>query len=409
MAGGASAQEIEHTHIDEDHLEALLGLDTSKIGFYADVKQKIQELGAANLDLEAKTKELQAVFDSIGDGIAIFGPDRVVHYRNDMCPRVAPGEELIGATCADLFHPGSESSPNTCPVEAALRGERRSVSFTALEEESTRYYDASATPIDGPPGRPRRVLVLLRDVTERRLRELQLLQAEKMSSIGVLAAGVAHEINNPLTSVAGYAEALLRRRRDDPEFRDDDKLLVFWDYLAVIMREAHRCKGIIDSLLTFSRKSEGVMVAVDLNPLVDEVLDLLGFDTRSENVQIVRRLARDLRPVSGDPASLRQVILNLALNAVQAIEHRGRVSIVTRNAADRVAVEVRDNGCGIAPEHLEQIWSPFFTTKPVGRGLGLGLSVSYNIVRKHGGEVSVVSQKDQGSTFTVLLPVLKEP
>jgi signal transduction histidine kinase len=269
--------------------------------------------------------------------------------------------------------------------------------------------DASATPIEGPSGHPRRALVLLRDVTDRRHQELQLLQAEKMSSIGVLAAGVAHEINNPLTSVGGYAEALLRRRRDDPELRDDARLDVFWDYLAVIMREAHRCKGIIDGLLSLSRKSDGLMTTVELNPLADEVLDLLGFEARGINVEIVRRLSRDLRPVNGDPSGLRQVILNLAINAVQAIEGRGRVTVATRNVGDTVLLEVKDDGCGIAPEHLEQIWNPFFTTKPVGKGLGLGLSLSYNIVRKHRGEISVSTQPGRGTIFTVILPAQVEP
>jgi signal transduction histidine kinase len=395
---------IERTLVDEGYLESLLGLDSSKIGFYADVKQKIRELEAANLDLEGKRKELQAVFDSIGDGIAIFGPDGVVHYRNDVCPRVLPGQDLLGRSCGELFHPGAEASPDSCPVEAALRGERRSISFTTHEGEGARYYDASATPIEGPPGLPGRALVFLRDVTERRLQELQLLQTEKMSSIGVLAAGVAHEINNPLTSVACYAEALLRRGRDDGNLRADERLAVFWNYLSVIVREAHRCKGIIDGLLSFSRKSDERMGPVDLNPLVHEVLELVRCNARENQLAIRQDLSPGLPPVKGDAASLRQVVLNLALNAAQATDWKGLLLVSTRPEGQSVALRVRDDGCGIPPELLDQIWAPFFTTKSVGQGLGLGLSVSYNIVRKHGGDITVQSEGGRGSTFTVRLP-----
>jgi PAS domain S-box-containing protein len=394
---------VERNPVDRPFLEQLLGLDSSKIGFYAEVKQKIQELESTNLDLWTKKNELQAVFNAIGDGVLIFDSDGIVQYRNDACPQIADGDTLLGKTCEDVFHPGHRLGRKSCPVEAALRGQSESISFTATVAGSTRHFEATATPILDPQGYPSRVLLLLRDVTEKRLQELQLLQAEKMSSIGVLAAGVAHEINNPLNSVSLYAEALLRRIGE--EEGADAHPDIFKDYLAVIVREAHRCKGIIESLLSFSRRSDGSMGPVDLNPLVKEVLELVRHKARYEAVEMLEDLVNGLPFVCGDPAGLRQVILNLTMNALQAIEGRGQVVISTRSEEEGVTLCVRDSGCGIPQELLDQIWAPFFTTKPVGQGLGLGLSLTYNIVRKHGGEIVVDSEPGRGSVFTVRLPL----
>ena len=397
--------EIKRTHIDEVTLERLLGLDSSKIGFYADVKQKIQELEAANLGLRAKSRELQAVFDSIGDGVAIYDGSGHVQHRNHICPSLFPRETIVGTSCSRLFHPEFPHSPANCPVERALSGESVQISLAAnIEGAEPRYFDVTATPIEDSVGQ-NRALIFLRDVTEKRQQELQLLQAEKMSSIGLLAAGVAHEINNPLTSVAGYAEALLRRFRDDPEMREDPRLEVFPKYLNVIIKESYRCKGIIDCLLSFSRKSDGSIEKVDINLILHEVLELVRYKSRYEKVEIREELQPDLPLVHCDAAGLRQVFMNLLINAHQAIKGTGAVEISTKDNGSEVIIQVKDTGCGILPDQLDHIWDPFFTTKSVGQGLGLGLAVTYNIIKKQGGEIQVESKQGKGSKFTVRLPV----
>ena len=396
-------KKILRTAFDEVSLDRLLGLDSSKIGFYSEVKQKIQELEAANLGLRSKTRELQAVFDSISDGVAIYDGNGRVQHRNHICPRMFPMETLIGRSCRKLFHPEVDAAPHDCPVERALGGESVQVSFhSAVAGRETRYFDATVTPIEDSLGQ-HRALMFLRDVTLRRSQELQLMQAEKMSSIGVLAAGVAHEINNPLSSVAGYAEALLRRFRDEPWLAGDARFEVFQQYLEVIMKETYRCKGIIDSLLSFSRKSEGAVGTVHLNQVLQEVLVLVRHKSRYEDIEIVEFLSHDLPPVSGDDSGLRQVFMNLLLNAHQAISGAGTVEISTFVEGGRGVVQIKDSGSGIAAEHLAQIWNPFFTTKTVGQGLGL--AISYNIVHRQGGEIQVESQQGQGSVFTVRLPL----
>ncbi len=392
--------------IDENHLERLLGLESSKIGFYAEVKQKIRELEAINRDLRVRTNELQAVFGAIKDGLAVFDADGRLQYSNHVWAAIFPDSLLEPATCRRFFHPAAEGEPSDCPVSGALRGEAREASLTIEGPDGTRYLETTATPIADADGRFARALVFLRDVTEKRLRELQLLQAEKLTSLGVLAAGVAHEINNPLNSVAGYAEALQRRLRDHPELASDPRLEDFPEYLEVIVREVYRCKGIIDSLLSFSRKSEHGSGPVDVRELIGEVVQLLGHMARYHDVDLRVDAAGPVPCVLGDPAALRQVILNLATNALQAVGKGGQVWLRTFPRGDSVVFEVEDNGPGIPGNLLERIWDPFFTTKGVGQGLGLGLSVSYNIVRRHRGEISVHSEVGRGTRFTVVLPAV---
>lgn len=397
-------EEIKRTRVDEGVLDKLLGLESSKIGFYAEVKQKIQELEAANLGLRTKKGELQAVFDAIGDSIVIYDAHGNVEYRNHITPRFFPKETLVGLSCKALFHPEQKSAPDSCPVGQALKGNTVQLSFSSAGAGGeSRYFDVSATPIADPTGK-NRALLFIRDVTEKRHQEIRLVQSEKMSSIGLLAAGVAHEINNPLTSVAGYAEALLRRFRESPDLTTDERLNDFPHYLDVIVREVYRCKGIINSLLSFSRKSEGLMGTIDVNQLIQEVMELIRHMARSEEVEIVKSLQSDLSAVSGDAAALRQVFMNLVMNALHAVEEGGRVEISSVQEGQEVVVRVKDTGTGIPDDVLEQIWTPFFTTKDVGQGAGLGLAVSYNIVQKHHGVIEVESREGEGSQFSVRLP-----
>lgn len=402
-------KQIKPTLIDDQFLDTLLGIESSKIGFYSEVKQKIQELEAANQGLKIKRSELQAVFNAISDAVIIYDNLAQVQHRNHVAPTFFHYESRHGSNCRALFHNDRATDPEQCPVERALRGESTQSSFSKQQINSSRnfFYDLIATPIIDPV-EGNRALVFIRDVTEKRNRELQLLQAEKLSSIGVLAAGVAHEINNPLTSVAGYAEALQRRFRDDPALAGDQRLRDFPSYLDVIVREVYRCKGIIDSLLSFSRKSDGSFGRVDLNEIIAEVIELVRHKQRDTHIGLHTNLQIPLPHIQGDASALRQVFLNLVMNALQAIGERGDIHIHTSQEGNEICAGVSDNGCGIASDLLDQIWNPFFTTKAVGQGQGLGLAVTYDIIEKHKGTISVHSQPGQGSEFLVKLPLAQD-
>lgn len=369
--------------------------------------QDITARKQAEVNLRNTTNELQAIFNSIGDGIVVYDQSGRVQHHNLISPQLFPANIRTGAPCHEIFHTASPVQPQGCPVERALLGERVDTSLVSDRDgEQTRYLDVTATPIKDALGEKNRALVFFRDVSEKVLQEMHLIQTEKMSSIGVLATGIAHEINNPLTSVAGFAEALQRRFRDEPELEKDLRLDVFPHYLEVIVREVYRCKGIIDHLLSFGRKSDGSRTMVDLNSVLLEVLELLQYQPDFKKVRVETRLCQNLPRLFGDPSGLRQVCMNLLVNAHQAIKEAGRVDVVTRrNRNDMLEIIIRDTGCGMSQEIRDRIWEPFFTTKEVGQGLGLGLALTYTIVKRHQGEILLKSQAGEGSEFTVLLPI----
>jgi two-component system NtrC family sensor kinase len=232
-----------------------------------------------------------------------------------------------------------------------------------------------------------------------------------MATIGLLAAGVAHEINNPLTSIRGFTEGLQRRMTSLCELLPDGDLKNdFEEYLEIILKECQRCSGIVSSLLTFSPRKTNEFSPICLNPLIRNVLRILHHTLKHYPQELIQLDLNDPLPlIKGNTAELEQVILNLILNALDAIDPKGHINIRTRMASDgRVMLEVMDDGCGIPPENLQKLFEPFFTTKPVGRGIGIGLSTCYHIIQSHGGEIEVRSAPGQGSRFTVRLPVITE-
>ncbi len=228
--------------------------------------------------------------------------------------------------------------------------------------------------------------------------QAQLIQSEKLSAVGQFVAGVAHELNNPLTSVIGFSE-LLEATSTDPKQRD---------HLTHIVRNATRCHKIVHSLLGFSRQHEPERKLVKLHEIADAVLEIVAYDMRVNNVTLVREYAPDLPPLLGDTHQLQQVVLNIVSNARQAMENfrrDGAITLRTGATDDRVWLRIIDNGPGISPENLKKIFDPFFTTKPQGKGTGLGLSLSYGIVQEHRGSIRAESQPGVGTEFILEFPI----
>lgn len=225
----------------------------------------------------------------------------------------------------------------------------------------------------------------------------QIGRSEQLASVGRLAAGVAHEINNPLTGVLAFADMLREKENMDEQDRQD---------LDLIIRETKRAREIVRGLLDFARETPSVKTHLNLNDVVRETMRLLGKRDAFQNIYIVEDLAEDLPLVNGDKNQLQQVLVNLSLNACEAMPNGGTLLVSTARAGDRVVVQVTDTGCGIKKEQLDQIFQPFFTTKPVGKGTGLGLSVSYGIIQQHDGTLEVESEEGKGSTFTITLPAV---
>lgn len=234
-----------------------------------------------------------------------------------------------------------------------------------------------------------------REVQLKQVTRQQVGRAEKLASIGRLAAGVAHEINNPLTGVLTFAHLL----RQKPTMSDEDR-----QDLDLIIHETTRAAEIVRGLLDFARERPTLMEPLDVNDVVRRTVRLIANQKKFERITIEEVLQGDLPEVCGDMNQLQQVLLNLALNACVAMPDGGRLTIRTTTEDGKVVLRVSDTGCGIKEELLERIFEPFFTTQPVGKGTGLGLSVTYGIVEQHGGSIDVRSQEGQGSTFTICLP-----
>jgi len=228
--------------------------------------------------------------------------------------------------------------------------------------------------------------------------QAQLIQSEKLSAVGEFVAGVAHELNNPLTAVTGFSE-LLKNDSVDPNHRR---------HLDMIFKAAQRCQKIVQSLLSFARRHQPERKPVSVNSLVEAVLEIVSYPLRTSNIEVVTQLDPQLPVVLADAHQIQQVLLNIVNNARQAIEgHQpgGRIKIITEACDPNVRIVIQDNGPGISEENLRRIFDPFFTTKEVGKGTGLGLSLCYGIIKEHGGSIMPVSRPGEGATFIIELPV----
>lgn len=241
--------------------------------------------------------------------------------------------------------------------------------------------------------------VAQREELVRQAAQKQIGRSEHLASVGRLAAGVAHEINNPLTGVLGFAELL----RESPNLQEQDR-----QDLEVIIRETKRAREIVRGLLDYARESPSVPTRLDLNEVIRETVRLLGKREAFQHIVLVEDLADGLPPIHADKNQLQQVLLNLSLNACEAMPDGGTLLVSTQAAEGKVLIKITDTGCGIKREHLDRIFEPFFTTKPVGKGTGLGLSVSYGIIQQHGGSLDVESEEGKGSTFTITLPAASD-
>jgi len=233
---------------------------------------------------------------------------------------------------------------------------------------------------------------------ELKMTQKQLAQSEKMASLGQLAAGVAHEINNPLTGVLFYASLLLERSDIDESMKED---------LGYILEDTNRCKEIVKSLLVYSRSSGAKKNIVQLNDIVKQSLDLIRDQQKFRNITIKKDLSNEMMLIHADSSKLNQVVINLVINAVDAMDGAGTITLTTykKKSIGKVFLEVKDTGQGISHENLSKIFDPFFTTKEVGKSTGLGLSIVHGLVEEHGAKISVKKTNSQGTTFVIEFPM----
>jgi len=343
---------------------------------------------------EAEATRIHSMLESMAEGVLLLDGNLRIVMSNPAAQSYLSAI-LGGAPPRSLVRLGDV---RLRPLLSSL-GTRgvRSQSFEVVSPFEARLFSVTCSSVRGLGEAPQGLVVVISDVTESRNLQIQVAQSEKLSALGEMISGVAHELNNPLASVMAFAQ-LLQSRDVDEDVRTK---------LKAIDTEATRCRKIVQNLLRFARHHTPEHSALSINAAIESVLQLLGHQLEVDDIRVTADLQADLRPVVGDFHLLQQVFLNIIYNAYQAMKERGgpgNLSVVTRGEAGRLVVEITDDGPGIAPQNLGRIFDPFFSTKEVGKGTGLGLSLAYGTVREHGGTISARSVHGAGSTFVVDLP-----
>ncbi len=342
-----------------------------------------------------------SVIESITVGVAVLSPLGEITIWNSRMEAIhgLPAARAVGRNVRDVF-PGELLSVLT----RFLRGsswevsERGRIYKTRLEtaKGESRMVELTVAPLVSADDLSSGTLLVLDDVTEKTQLENQLLQSEKLSSIGLFAAGVAHEVNTPLAGISSYAQMLLEdAAKDDPSR----------ELLERIEQQSFRASEIVNNLLKFARVSENDFQKVNLNSLMLETVSLLDHSFEKSKVEVDLDLDPSLPATIGSGGKLQQVFMNLFLNARDAMPGGGELQVRTFRRDSRLVVQIRDEGEGISEENVKRIYDPFFTTKGVGKGTGLGLAVSYGIIQEHSGQISVQSEPGKGTVFTVELPL----
>jgi PAS domain S-box-containing protein len=395
-----------HTELDKDFMPEIAGdttagdeiqaLTAAVAAMAGQLRGSRQALEEKNLALEQEKDLLQSVFDGITDMVVLVDRElRVQMVNRAYLRRNGIGlEDVYGRPCYEV-HAGNRTPCDDCLLQSVIEtGRPVSREFSGPRGE---LFLVTGYPVLDESGRVRSIIRYGREITDQKNVALKIQQAEKLVAIGQLAAGVAHEINNPLGVILCYADLLKRQLSDSAQALSD---------LGVIEKQTLQSRRIVADLLQFSRSCESARRPARLNRIIDEVVPLLSHQFRKRKVQVVLDLDERIPEISLDEGKIRQVLINILINAGQAIEEKGRVTIATRWLAGtkQVQITIRDDGHGIDPSIKARIFDPFFTTKGTGQGTGLGLAVSYGIIQDHGGEITVESRPGRGACFMILLP-----
>jgi len=348
-------------------------------------------------------REWETTFDAMQDCVSVHDTTgRVIRANVALARRLKTiPQKVIGRYCSEIYNPAG-SSLNSCQHTLPLKSETLIVEELSLPVMGG-VFQVSVSPWYDKDKRLVGSIHVAKDISNEKLLQQQLIQSEKLSAIGELISGIAHELNNPLTGVMGYSQLLqLRKDLDD---RAKESLLK-------INNLALRCQKIVQNLLSFARKQKPERTLSDINDILEKTVELRSYEFQVNNIEISRDLDRNLPRTIADAHQLQQVFLNVLTNAEQAmLEAHGKGHLTIRTHTDaqntRIVVEIADDGPGIPETHLTRIFDPFFTTKEVGKGTGLGLSLSYGMIKEHGGDIYARSRLKSGATFYIELPIIK--
>jgi len=350
--------------------------------------------------ISVSRKEWLATFDSITDMISIHDMDSTIVKANKSFARYFGLDiaDVLNKKCWDFFNckavqaPDFREKPSPAECKPAITEISDAVSGRILRFSVFPYYAVTGELIG--------TVHVARDITEERDREMRLIMSERLASLGQMASGIAHEINNPLATIAGCAEGLINRVKQG---RIDTEL--FESYLATIREEVMRCKTITTGMLAVVRNSSYETKDIGMHELIDKAIELIAFQGRLRDVDVVKNYAKGSLQLHGSEGELKQAILAILTNALDAMQERGTLRVGTEIRKNDAVISIRDTGPGISQEHIKRIFDPFFSLKADRGGTGLGLSIANRIINNHYGHITVDSVAGKGATFFIILPL----
>ncbi|RMF96891.1 MAG: response regulator [Candidatus Schekmanbacteria bacterium] len=352
--------------------------------------------------IKKSQEEWVATFDSVKDHICIIGQNNIIIKANKSLANFLNKHprELVGKKCYDVLY-RSKTCREHCPHKEMMRSGKTETS-EMKDESDNRNFLISVSPIFDEDGSIKGALHIARDITEEKNLKEQLIQAEKMASIGQLVSGVAHELNNPLAGINAYSQLLLEEKIDESLKYKVERIKI----------QSERAAKIVSNLLAFARKKKLEKIKTDINEVIYKSIELQQYELEAKKVNVVINLDENLPKVEVDPLQIQQVILNLLVNAEHSVIDAGRErgiinvssSLIRKKEKNFIQICISDNGTGIKENILHKIFDPFFTTKEVGKGTGLGLSISYGIIKEHNGNIYAQNNETGGAKFIIELP-----
>ena len=397
--GGGRTDHLSLRKKDGASLEVDLSIKRIDLGdesFYQIIFRDLTEQRKLEKKIRESKRNLEAIFDGIRDQLSIQAPDyRILRVNRPVVEKYQTTfEKLINRKCYEAYFKRSEPCER-CPVSVSIKTKQPASSVMKISEDHATLQIFSY-PIVDEKGKLLSVIEYVKDITEEQRLQEQLIQSEKLAGIGVLASGVAHEINNPLSGIIGMAEIAL-------EEEDPSKKI---SYLTDILDCGQRINEIVKGLRSYSRAAKKEEFGqVDLNGVLEESLKMVQLATKASSVEVIKEFQTSEK-IQANIGEIQQVFTNLITNAFQAMDGKGgKLVLATRALEDFVEVKISDNGMGIPQKYINQIFDAFFTTKNPGEGTGLGLNIVYRIVNKYEGTIDVESREQMGTTFTIKFPI----
>jgi PAS domain S-box-containing protein len=381
---------------------AIKRIDLGNESFYQVIFRDLTEKRILEKKIRQSKRHLQAIFDGIQDRLSIQAPDyQILRVNRGVIAKYGTTyQELIGRKCYEAYY--QRSLPcERCPAAVTMETKQPASSILKIPESDTTL-EIFSYPILDEKGNFLSVIEYVRDITEEQRLLEQLIQSEKLAGVGILASGITHEINNPLSGIIGMAEVAM----------EEDDISAIRNYLKDILTSGERIAEIVSGLRSYSRIAKnGELGSIDLNGVLEDSLKMVGLATKTYSVEVIKKL-QPLEKVEANAGEIQQVFTNLITNAFQAINttdgKAGVLTLSTCSLRDSIEVRVSDNGTGIPQKYLTKIFDPFFTTKKVGEGTGLGLNIVYRIVTKYRGTIEVESKEGLGTTFTLKFPIRRD-